>query len=141
MAVTTFQHGRKTYVGIRVTGGGAFTNISTYVQESSLPMNREEHDTTTYDPTSIDKTFQGGNRDHTFDFKGFWNPTLAGIMAPFRDADSIDIRWGKAGNGTGAAYREASGFITKYEDPTTSSDIDGFSATMRVSGPVTDGTF
>jgi hypothetical protein len=135
-----YTHGKKTYVGIRASGGGAFTNISGYVKTSTLPFNREEHDTTTYG-TDTAKTFQGGNTDRTFDMSGLWNPTFAAIIEPLAAADSIDLQWGKEGNGSGKANKTVTGFFTKYEDPADANDIGQWSGSVRVSGPVTDGTF
>jgi hypothetical protein len=141
MAVTTYQHGRGTAVKIRVTGGGAFTDISAYVANSTLPFNREEHETTTYDPTLTEKTFQGGNVDRTFSMAGNWSTAVGAILEPFVAAASIDIQWGKVGSLTGAAYKQVTGFVTKYEDGTDAGDIDKWSMDIRVSGAVTTGTF
>lgn len=141
MPVTTYQHGRGTAVKMRVTGGGAFTDISQYVSSSTLPFNREEHETTTYDPTLTEKTFQGGNVDRTFSMSGNWSTAVDAILAPFVAAASVDIQWGKLGAGTGAAYKQVTGFVTKYEDPTDAGDIDKWSMDIRVSGAVTSGTF
>lgn len=141
MAVTTYQHGRGTAVKMRVTGGGAFTDISQYVSSSTLPFNREEHETTTYDPTLTEKTYQGGNVDRTFSMSGNWSATVDGILAPFVAAASVDIQWGKVGSGVGSAYKQVTGFVTKYEDPTDAGDIDKWSMDIRVSGAVTSGTF
>ena len=136
MAVTTFSHGKRSYVGIRVTGDPTYTDVSSYFTDSNIPENREEHDTTTYGPTD-DKTFQGGNRDRTFDGSGFWNATVEAALRPFVDAESIDIQWGPAGNASGKPSVSGVGFVTKFETPTSANDVTKFSFSARLSGGVT----
>lgn len=133
--VTTFTHGKHAVTEFRVTGDPDWIDISEYVTESSLPKNRAEHDTTTYGPTD-DSTFQGGLRDRTHELKGKWNPTIGAILEDLDAADSIDLRWSPAGNGTGMPNYTAAGFVTKYDDPSTVSDIGEWSMSIRVSGPV-----
>lgn len=140
MAVTTYQHGKKTYVGIKATGGGGFTDISAYVATSTVPYNREEHDTTTYG-ADVEKTFQGGNVDRTMDLAGRWNSTFAGIIDPLVPVESVTVRIGKQGSAAGKPYAEYTGFFTKYEDPNDSGDIDQWTASIRVSGPAATGVF
>lgn len=135
-----YTHGKKTYVGIRASGGGAFTNISSNIKTSTLPFNREEHDTTTYSD-DIEKTFQGGNTDRTFDLSGLWNPAFAAIIEPLVAGDSIDLQWGKEGNAAGKPNKTVTGFFTKYEDPSDANDIGQWSGSIRVSGPVVDAVF
>lgn len=140
MPPTSFSHGKGTYVSMRLTGGGAYTDVSTYFTDSNIPENREEHDTTTYGPAA-DKNFQGGNRDRTFDGSGFWNATVETALRPFADADSIDIQWGPAGNGIGKPRVSGSGFVTKFETPTAAGDVTKFSFTARLSGAITRDVF
>ena len=135
-----YQHGKGTYVGAKLAGAPSFTDISGYVNTSTLPWNREEHETTTYGPSKA-KTFQGGNTDQTFDMGGRWNSAFAAIIEPLVDADQIVIRWGKRGSANGMPYKEFTGFITKYEDPADSGDVDQWSATVRADAEVTDGVF
>jgi hypothetical protein len=125
MAVTAFQHGRKTKV--YVDGW----DVSPVLRTSSAPVSREEFDITTY-ADYIEKEFQPGDWDGTIDLGGFWldktpNQEYASILT---NAGVIIIA--PAGlAAVGAPARLAQVFSTKDETPSDNTDLIGQSLSLR----------
>jgi hypothetical protein len=137
MAVTTFTHGRKVVVFADPTNNPPTDNITAWCNESNLPYNRAEHETTVYGVD--DATFQGGLRDRTFELKGRWNPAFEVKALALKNADEMFLEWRPAGTGTGLPFKRGSGFVTKYDSPANVTDMIGWSMTVRVSGAITEG--
>ena len=136
MPVTTYAHGK----GTKVYADGY--DVSSVLNSSNTPSNREEFDTTTYGATA-DKDFQAGDWDGTVDIAGFWKNDLAGLN-PVADRikDATLIIVAPAGvAAVGAPARVASVFNTKFENPSTAADIIPLSASYRADDGIAVGKF
>lgn len=136
MPITTYAHGK----GTRVYADGY--DVSSYLNSSNTPSNREEFDTSTYGATA-DKDFQAGDWDGTVDIAGFWKNDMLSVPAnPVADrllAATLIIVAPAGVAAVGAPARVASVFNTKFENPSTATDIIPLSASYRADDGVAVG--
>lgn len=132
------RHGKNSYFSMQGPGGGAENNISTFLNDISLPMEIDASETTTFGGDGS-RTYIPGLKDSTVSFAGLWETT---VHAYFGDQSvTRTFTYGPAGNTNGLPKLTGTGILTSYEITGGVEDPVGFSAEMQVTGAVTYGTF
>lgn len=136
-----FKHGKNASFKVD-NSGGTLTDISTYLNEVSLPRSIETGETTSFQTTGGAKTYVVGLNDSTVSISGTWDATLDAHLAGILGQDaSVSFEYGPEGTATGAVKYTGEGLMTSYETSSPVADVVTFSAEFQVTGTVTRGTF
>lgn len=134
-----FKHGKNASFKVD-NSGGTLTDISSYLNEISLPRSIETGETTSFGNSA--KTYLVGLSDSTLSISGTWDATLdahlAGIIG---QAASVSFEYGPEGTGAGAIKYTGESYLTSFETSSPVADVVTFSAEFQVTGTVTRGTF
>lgn len=136
-----FRHGKNAVFKVD-NSGGTLTDISTYLDDISMPRSIETAETTTFGVTGGAKTYVVGLNDATISVSGKYDATvdahLAGILG---QEASVSFEYGAAGSTVGFIKFTGECFLTKYDLKSPVGDVVTFSADFQISGPVTRGTY
>jgi predicted secreted protein len=136
-----FKHGKNASFKVD-NSGGTLTDISSYLNEVSLPRSIETAETTSFQTAGGAKTYVVGLNDSTVSISGTWDATLDAHLAGILGQDaSVSFEYGPEGTGTGAVKYTGEGLMTSYETSSPVADVVTFSAEFQVTGTVTRGTF
>jgi len=136
-----FKHGKNASFKVD-NSGGTLTDISSYLNEVSLPRSIETGETTSFQTAGGAKTYVVGLNDSTVSIKGTWDATLDAHLAGILGQDaSVSFEYGPEGTATGAVKYTGEGLMTSYETSSPVADVVTFSAEFQVTGTVTRGTF
>jgi hypothetical protein len=128
-----FVHGKETVVKVDAN------DLSAYVNTSEFTRGADEHDVTTYGKD--DGVYQGGIRRHQFVMSGVYDSTAGtgprGVLGGAEGTSMAIIRQPE-GTGSGLPQDSFNGLLTSYVETNPVADMIAWSATFRVSGPVTD---
>ena len=134
-----FKHGKNASFKVD-NSGGTLTDISSYLNEISLPRSIETGETTSFGNSA--KTYLVGLSDSTLSISGTWDATLdahlAGIIG---QAASVSFEYGPEGTSTGSIKYTGESYLTSFETSSPVADVVTFSAEFQVTGTVTRGTF
>lgn len=131
---------------ILIHDGTSLRNISPYVKTIDVNQSRDANDTTTKGATG--KTYRGGLTDGEVRITGLWDDTasvgtrtvFSVIKASATGAISA-IEWGGEGNTSGDIKETFAGVLTQYDESSPVDDMLAFTATIKISGAITIGTF
>lgn len=131
---------------ILIHDGSSLRNISPYVKTIDSNQSRDANDTTTKGATG--KTYRGGLTDGEVRLTGLWDDTasvgsrtvLAAIKATATAAIST-VEVGMEGNASGDVKESFAAVLTQYDESSPVDDMVAFTATLKISGAVTVGTF
>ncbi len=138
-------HGKDSYFSIEDSAASTLRNISPYVTSVDFNQENDTHDTTTYGAEG--HTFLVGLTNGTIVVNGLWDKTastgsntviqsLVGL-----DAVTVGFEYGPEGNtGTNVKY-SGECVLESYSQSAPVADLVSFTATFRISGSVTQGTF
>lgn len=140
----TSTHGKNTYFAVKDSGGATLRNISANLNSVDFNRNPDVHEDTTYGQTG--KTKKGGLTDGQINLAGFWDKTaligsetvLESLVGLF---DPVDFEYGPEGNAVGKFKKSGKCVLSAYNVSSPVGDLVGFTATLDISGAVTDGTF
>ena len=134
-----FGHGKSAVFKLD-DSGGSLRDLSTYINEASMPRDIETAETTAFGASA--KAYITGLTDATISFSGMFDATadgyLAGVVA---QAATLSFVYGPAGNTGGFVKYEGECFLTSYEVSTAVGDAVQASASLQVTGAVTRTTF
>lgn len=138
------EHGSNSYIGIH--DGSSVQNISPYCKTIDVSQSRTANDTTTKGATGM--TYRGGLTDGEVKIAGLWDDTassgsrtvFATIKATATGAIS-SVEWGPEGNASGDVKETFAGVLTQYDESSPVDDLVAFTATIKISGAITVGTF
>lgn len=134
-----FKHGKNAVFKID-NSAGSLTDISSYVNEASLPRSIETGETTVFGNSA--KTYVVGLTDATISISGPWDPTLDSTLAGILGQDaSKTFEYGPEGSGSGATKYTGECYMTSYETSSPVADVVTFSAEFQVTGTITRTTF
>lgn len=136
-----FVHGKNSIFKIDNAGGGALTDISSYVDSvEGLPGEREFADTTSLG--------DGGHKNipglvnGQFTVGGSWDATLDGIMGVLEVATATaTFEYGPAGSTAGNVKYTGECWVTNYTVSSPVADKVSWTASIQVDGIVTRTTF
>jgi hypothetical protein len=131
---------------ILVHDGTSLRNISPYVKTIDVNRSRDANDVTCKGATG--KTYRGGLTDGEVRLTGLWDDTaLVGtrtVMATIQGSatgaiSSVEV--GMEGATSGDTKDTFAGVLTQYDESSPVDDMVAFTATIKISGAVTPGTF
>lgn len=134
-----FKHGKNAVFKVD-NSGGTLTNISTYLNNISMPRSIETGETTSFGNSA--KTYIVGLSDSTLSIDGTWDATLDAHLAGVLGQDaSLTFEYGPEGSGTGAIKYTGECFLTSFETSSPVADVVTFTAEFQVTGTITRTTF
>lgn len=134
-----FRHGKNAYFRLD-NSGGTLQNLSTYLNEVSLPRSIETGETTSFSNTA--KTYVVGLTDATLSIAGSWDSALDAHLAGILGQDaSVTFEYGPEGSTAGYIRYTGECYLTSYETSSPVADVVTFSAEFQVTGTITRNTF
>lgn len=130
-----FVHGRNSEVEINSVDLSAFTNNTVFSRAG------DEHDVTTYGQTG--HVWAKGLTNGTATISGIYDngaSSPAETLRPMMVLGVQPFEWRPEGTGTGLPTITCNTLVTAYEETSPVADMIAWSATLRISGAVTDGT-
>lgn len=131
-------HGRNTNLVI------ATHDISPYVTSTSVERSNDTHDTTTYGQTG--HTFISGLTNGKITINGLWDKTASVgsytvLKALLGGGLSGAFIYGPEGSTTGNVKISGTGVLEQYTESDPVADLVTFTATLQITGAVTDGVY
>lgn len=136
----TVPHGKNTHFELD-NSTGTLTDLSVYIDSIDFPQEVDEVETTTFGSNS--KTYIVGLESSQINLGGPFDPTLDAHMTAVIDTHQTSTRsfeYGPQGDGTGRKYTGEC-YITSYHPDSKVGDAARWTATLRVTGDVTRGTY
>lgn len=133
-------HGRLTSIKID-NSGGTLTDISNQIKTSSLQNSAQEIDVTAYQDTA--RQYISDFPDGTFNIEGNAAATvMAHLYGILGVSQTLSVEYGPEGSATGKRKYTFESVMTALNDSGASTgQANQFTATFRVAGAVTVGTF
>jgi len=137
-------HGKDSYFAIEDSGATTLRDVGQYCD--SIDFGRE---TALAKSTTIgleDETYLSGLSGATISLAGKWDDAATtGPHAVLNSLVGLDLsvgfEFGPAGNGTGKAKLSGECFLESYATSAPLEDVVKFTASLRITGAVTTGTF
>lgn len=138
------EHGKNSYFQLEDSGGSTLRNLTTYLTDVTFSTEQDEAQTTTKGQTW--ETYLQGHTRGTIELTGRWDPTVTtgpdAVLFPLlTDTGTCGFEWGPDGNTAGEVKYSGECFLTAYEITSPLADIVGFTASLRITGTITRGTF
>lgn len=134
-----FGHGKSAVFKLDDVGG-TLQDLSTFINEASMPREIETAETTTFGASS--KSYITGLTDATISVSGLFDATADGFLAGVVGAASpLDFEYGPLGSTAGMIKYSGTAILTSYEVSSPVGDVVTFSADLQVTGAVTRGTW
>lgn len=123
---------------------GALQNLQPYIDNVSVGQGVESLDVSMLG--TVDKAFISGLKDGQISISGAYDTTmnthLAGVLAAqAAGTASFSFQWGPGGSVAGEAQLTGEAIVTQYDLSTSVSGRSEYSATLQITGAVTNGTF
>ena len=136
-----FAHGKLGFFSLDDSGGNV-RDLSTYLNDLSMPRDIETAETTTFSVAGSAKTYIVGLTDATISISGLFDPTADGYLAGVVGTSaSLSFVYGPAGNTGGFVKYTGECFLTSYEVSSSVGDVVQASASLQVTGAITRTTF
>lgn len=137
-------HGKDSYFAVEDSAASTLRNISPYVKSVDFNRSQDANDTTTKGAEG--KTYRPGLTDGEIRLTGLWDDTASTgsytVLSSLMDLEiTVGFEWGPEGNGSGAVKYSGECVLTQYDEGSPVDDMVAFTATLRISGTVTVGTF
>lgn len=138
-------HSCESYFSIEDSGASTLRNITPYIKTIKYKRSQTGNNVTVKDGLRVMK-YRPGLRDGEFTITGIWDDTaLTGSRTVLRSllntAETVGFEYGPEGNTSGDIKESGECVVTDYEEDSPEDDVVLFSATIKVSGTVTEGTF
>lgn len=120
----------------------ATKDISPYITSTTVQRAMDTLDNTTYGQTG--HTYVGALTDGQITINGLWDKTASvGSYTVFKGmlgvGTPVAFVWCPEGTATGAVKQSGNAIIQTYTESSPVADLITFTATMKISGTVTDG--
>lgn len=137
-------HGKDSYFSVEDSGATTLRNITPYVKTVDFNRSNDANDTTT--KGSEAKTYRPGLTDGEIRLTGLWDDTANTgsytVLASLLGIEtSVGFEYGPEGNTTGMVKYSGECVLTQYDEASPVDDMVAFTATLKISGDVTVGTF
>lgn len=137
-------HGKDSYIAIEDSAGTTLRNITPYVKSVDFNRSNDANDVTTKGAEG--KAYRPGLTDGEIRLTGLWDDTAStGSYTVLKSLLGIEttvgFEWGPEGNGSGAEKASGECVLTQYDEGSPVDDMVAFTATLKISGDVTYGTF
>jgi hypothetical protein len=134
-----FGHGKSAVFKLD-DSGATLRDLSSYVNEASMPREIETAETTTFGSSA--KTYITGLTDATISISGLYDSVpdgyLAGVVG---QAATLSFEYGPLGSTGGYVKYSGECILTSYEVSSPVGDVVTFSADLQVTGAITRGTW
>ena len=136
-----FAHGKSGFFSID-DSGDSVRDISSYLNDISMPRDIETAETTTFGVSGSAKTYITGLTDSTISISGLFDATADGYLAGILgQTASRSFVYGPTGNTASMIKYSGECIMTSYEVSTSVGDAVQATASFQVTGAVTRGTF
>lgn len=122
----------------------ATQNITPYVKTVDFNRSQDANDTTTKGAEG--KTYRPGLTDGEIRLTGLWDDTATTgsytVLQALMDSETTTtFEWGPEGSTSGMIKYSGSCCLTQYDESSPVDDMVAFTATLKISGTVTVGTY
>jgi len=137
-------HGKDSAFLIEDSTAATLRNIGPYVKTVDFNRSQDANDTTTKGAEG--KTYRPGLTDGEIRLTGLWDDTASvgsrTVLASLLGIEiTVGFEWGPEGNTTGSVKDSGECVLTQYDESSPVDDMVAFTATLKISGDVTVGTF
>lgn len=137
-------HGKDSVFLIEDSAATTLRDISIYVKTLEFKRSVDANDTTT--KGSEGRTYRPGLTDGEISLTGLWDDTASTgsrtVLASLVGIEvTVGFEWGPEGSATGALKESGECVLTQYDESSPVDDMVAFTATLKISGNVTVGTF
>ena len=137
-------HGKDSYFSIEDSAATTLRNITPYLKSVDFNRSNDANDTTTKGAEG--KTYRPGLTDGEIRLTGLWDDTAStGSYTVLQSLLGVEVtvgfEWGPEGNTTGMEKLSGECVLTQYDESSPVDDMVAFTATVKISGDVTKGTF
>jgi hypothetical protein len=120
---------------------GTPTDRSTYFSSVTFPRAADEVDVTAYGNDG-NRSFLPGLKGAEFNSEGFYDATIGAHIDAIYDGQTVvDFEYGPLGDANGMPKYEGTMFCKAFEPGRAVGEANGFTATWRITGAVTLGTY
>jgi len=136
-----FVHGKSAFFSLD-DSGGTVRDLSSFLNDVSMPRDIETAETTTFGVAGSAKTYIVGLTDATISISGLFDATSDGYLAGVvGGTSSLSFVYGPSGSTAGLTKYSGECFLTSYEVSSSVGDAVQASASLQVTGAITRGTF
>ena len=124
--------------------GGTLTDIRPYIDTVSVTQSNETLDVSALG--TVSKSYLTGMQDGQVSFSGPYDTTIAQHLSGLRAAHAagtatFSFQWGPGGSTSGEAQVTGECILTSYDLSTGTGGRAEYSASLQLSGTITNGTF
>lgn len=136
-----FVHGKSAVFKLD-DSGGTLRDLSSYLNDVSMPRDIETAETTTFGVSGSAKTYITGLTDATISISGLFDATADGYLAGVvGNTATLSFEYGPAGSSGGNVKYSGECIMTSYEVSASVGDAVQASADFQVTGQITRGTW
>ena len=136
-----FAHGKAATFKLD-DSGGTLRDLSTYLDEVSLPRDIETAETTTFQSSGSAKTYITGLTDATISISGKFDSTADGYLAGILgQSATVTFEYGPTGSTAGMIKLTGECIMTSYEVSSSVGDAVSATADFQVTGAITRTTW
>ena len=137
-------HGKDSYFSVEDSAASTLRNITPYVKTIDFNRSNDENDTTTKGAEG--HTYRPGLTDGEIRLTGLWDDTAStGSRTVLQSLLGVEVtvgfEYGPEGNTAGMVKDSGEVILTQYDESSPVDDMVAFTATLKISGDVTTGTF
>ena len=137
-------HGKDSYFSVEDSAATTLRNITPYIKSIDFNRSNDANDTTTKGAEG--KTYRPGLTDGEIRLTGLWDNTAStGSKTVLQSLIGVEVttgfEYGPQGNTAGQDKYSGECICTQYDESSPVDDMVAFTATLKISGDVTVGTF
>ena len=134
-----FGHGKSAVFKLD-DSAGTLRDLSSYINEASMPRDIETAETTAFGSSA--KSYITGLTDATISISGMFDSVADGYLAGVVGAaTALDFEYGPLGSTASMIKYSGTAILTSYELSSPVGDVVTFSADLQVTGAITRGTW
>lgn len=134
-----FGHGKSAVFKLD-DSSGTVRDLSSYINEASMPRDIETAETTAFGSSA--KSYITGLTDATISISGMFDATADGYLAGVvGQAATLSFEYGPLGSTASMIKYTGECILTSYELSSPVGDVVTFSADLQVTGAITRGTW
>lgn len=137
-------HGKDSVLLIEDSGAATLRDLTPYLKTIDFNRAQDANDTTTKGAEG--KTARPGLTDGEIRLTGLWDDaTNVGSYTVLQSLvggeTTVGFEYGPEGSATGAVKESGEAVLTQYDESSPVDDLVAFTATLKISGSVTSGTW
>ena len=134
-----FGHGKSAVFKLD-DSGGTLRDLSSYINEASMPRDIETAETTAFGSSA--KSYITGLTDATISISGMFDSVADGYVAgALGQAATLSFEYGPLGSTASMIKYTGEAILTSYELSSSVGDVVTFSADLQVTGAITRTTW